>query len=379
MRFEAPKEVKFILSTLENAGYEAFCVGGCVRDILLSITPNDYDITTNALPNQIKSLFEKTVDTGIKHGTVTVIINTIPFEVTTYRTDGDYLNHRKPENVLFVSNIKEDLLRRDFTINAIALSKNGEIVDYFGGAEDIKHKILRAVGEPRKRFTEDALRILRLFRFASRLNFTIEEETLKSALLLSPTLKNISRERIANELFEILCSNHPHLAKPLFSCGALAFLGIETAELTFLTNLEKDKKLRFCAFCLKNKIDGENLLNELKCDNATKEHFLFVKEITQKPPKTKCEIKKCLRDFSYASLIDSYKILGFNTDEIENVINSGEPYLISHLKINGDDLVSLGFKGKDIGKHLNDLCDLVISKPHLNQKETLLSLLKQNA
>ncbi len=376
MRFEAPNEVKYIISTLENAGYEAFCVGGCVRDILLGGTPNDYDITTSALPNEIKELFSKTVDTGIKHGTVTVIINKTPFEVTTYRTDGTYKNHRKPETVQFVSNIKEDLLRRDFTVNAIALKLNGDIVDYFGGVSDLKNKVLRAVGEPNKRFSEDALRILRLFRFACRLNFKIEEETLKSALSLSPTLKSISRERIANELFEILCSDYPNLAEPLIDCGSLTFLGVKNAELEFLRGLKKERKLRFCAFCLKNGINGEKLLSELKCDNEIKQHYLFVKAVLEKFPQNNCEIKKCLRDFNEQAVIDSFMILGKNTAIVQNILQSGEPYLISHLAVTGSDIKALGFNGKEIGKKLKELSNLVIEKPHLNKKELLLSVTK---
>ncbi len=376
MRFKAPKEVEYIISTLENAGYEAFCVGGCVRDILLGRTPNDYDITTNALPNEIKELFCKTVDTGIKHGTVTVIIGKTPYEVTTYRTDGNYLDHRKPETVQFVSNIKEDLLRRDFTVNAIALKLNGDIVDYFGGVTDLKNKVLKAVGEPNKRFSEDALRILRLFRFSCRLNFKIEEETLKSALTLSATLNKISRERIANELFEILCSDYPNLAKPLIDYGGLSFLGIENAELCFLSKLKKDRDLRFCAFCIKNGINGEKLLTELKSDNAIKQHYLFVKAITENPPKTNCEIKKCLRDFNAKAVYDSYEILGLNQEKITKIINSGEPYLISHLAVSGEDLKHLGFKGKEIGAKLRELSNLVIEKPQLNNKDLLISVTK---
>lgn len=377
MRFEAPSEVKYLISTLENAGFEAFCVGGCVRDILLGGTPNDYDITTNALPSEIKSLFEKTIDTGITHGTVTVIVNKMPFEVTTYRTDGNYLNHRKPETVLFVRNIKEDLLRRDFTVNAIALNINGDIVDYFGGVNDIKNKILRAVGEPNKRFTEDALRILRLFRFACRLNFKIEEETQKSALALSTTLKDISRERIANELFEILCSSYPNNAKPLFNCGGLAFLGIKKAELEFLSELKNGRKLRFCAFCLKNGIDGEKLLSELKSDNEIKQHYLFVKSILENFPQNDCEIKRCLRDFSVASVFDSFMILGKDTANIQKILDSKEPYLISDLAVTGNDIKALGFSGKEIGKKLKELSNLVIENPNLNKKDLLLAVTKR--
>ena len=188
MKISIPQPASQIIKTLSAHGYEAYVVGGCVRDMLMDITPHDYEITTSASPEIILSLFEKTVPTGIKHGTVTVINSGFAAEVTTYRTDGEYSDHRRPERVTFVKSLKEDLARRDFTVNAIAYNENEGIKDFFGGREDIINKILRAVGEPKKRFCEDALRILRLFRFASVLEFTPEEATLKNALKCAPLL-----------------------------------------------------------------------------------------------------------------------------------------------------------------------------------------------
>ena len=175
-----PPEIEFIIDRLENNGFEAYLVGGCVRDMLMGIPPHDYDITTSAEPEITLSLFPKTVPTGIKHGTVTVLNKGFAAEVTTYRSDGEYGDHRRPESVTFVKSLKEDLARRDFTVNAIAYNENEGIKDFFGGKEDINNKILRAVGNPEKRFTEDALRILRLFRFASILGFTPEKGKLSA-------------------------------------------------------------------------------------------------------------------------------------------------------------------------------------------------------
>ncbi len=180
--FKIPQNALLVINRLTQNGYKAYIVGGCVRDILLDKTPHDFDITTNAKPNEIISLFEKTVPTGIKHGTVTVILRDEPIEVTTFRTDRDYTDNRRPDNVTFVDDLKEDLARRDFTVNALAYNKTEGLKDFFGGQDDLQNKILRAVGNPEKRFREDALRILRLFRFASTLGFSIEEQTLNDAI-----------------------------------------------------------------------------------------------------------------------------------------------------------------------------------------------------
>ena len=197
MRFSIPSKIEYVLSVLHNAGHKAYIVGGCVRDLLCGKEPHDFDITTSALPQEVSALFEKTVETGIKHGTVTVIIDRTPIEVTTFRTEGAYINHRRPDSVSFVSAVDEDLSRRDFTVNAMCYNHSEGLIDLFGGKADIENRILRAVGEPKARFCEDALRILRLFRFAATLGFSIEEKTLSAAIECAPFLKSISAERIA--------------------------------------------------------------------------------------------------------------------------------------------------------------------------------------
>lgn len=208
MNIYIPNEVKFIIDTFYNNGFEAFMVGGCVRDSILNSSPKDYDIATSAKPEDTLSIFEKTIPTGIKHGTVTVLINNNSYEVTTYRTDGNYLDNRRPSCVNFVTDIKEDLSRRDFTINALAYNKSIGLIDYFNGINDISKKLIRCVGDADKRFKEDALRMLRAIRFSCQLNFKIEEATLNAIIKNSKLINNISRERIRDELCKILTSNN---------------------------------------------------------------------------------------------------------------------------------------------------------------------------
>lgn len=209
MKIEVPQEVEWIIGKIREHGFEAFAVGGCVRDTLLSRTPGDWDITTSAEPEEIKRIFPRTVDTGLQHGTVTVIKNRKGYEVTTYRIDGEYHDGRHPDSVEFTKNLTEDLKRRDFTINAMAYSHETGIVDVFGGMDDLKAGIIRCVGSPTERFSEDALRILRAIRFSGQLNFEIEEETLNAVGALAPNLLKVSRERIQTELTKLLLSDHP--------------------------------------------------------------------------------------------------------------------------------------------------------------------------
>lgn len=207
MTMDMPKNVDTAINLLQSAGFEAYAVGGCVRDSLLGKTPNDWDITTSAKPEDMKSVFADfhCIDTGIKHGTVTVVIDGEPLEITTFRLDGEYEDNRHPKSVTFTSNLGADLGRRDFTVNAMAYSKKTGTVDLFGGQNDLKNKIIRCVGDPDRRFNEDALRILRALRFASALDFEIEEKTAQSLLKNRALLGNISEERISKELLKLVC------------------------------------------------------------------------------------------------------------------------------------------------------------------------------
>lgn len=222
MRLLLPEKVQYIIEKLNQGGFEAYAVGGCVRDSILGRTPDDWDITTSARPQQVKALFDRTVDTGLQHGTVTVLLNRDSYEVTTYRIDGEYLDGRHPERVAFTSRLEEDLRRRDFTINAMAYSQTCGLVDCFQGLEDIRLRRVRCVGKPQERFSEDALRILRAVRFSAQLGFSIEEKTREAVKQLAPALKKISAERIRAELNKILLSERPEKLREAWELGITA-------------------------------------------------------------------------------------------------------------------------------------------------------------
>ncbi len=209
MKITMPRQAAYIIDTLMKNGYEAYIVGGCVRDSILGITPSDWDITTSATPLQVKALFSKTIDTGLKHGTVTILLDKVGYEVTTYRIDGTYEDHRRPNDVTFTKSLKEDLMRRDFTINAMAYNDKDGLVDLFGGIEDLKQHIIRCVGNANERFDEDALRMLRAVRFAGQLGFEIEGQTRAAILNQYKYLRDVSAERIQMELLKLLISDHP--------------------------------------------------------------------------------------------------------------------------------------------------------------------------
>ncbi|MDO5418012.1 MAG: polynucleotide adenylyltransferase, partial [Lachnospiraceae bacterium] len=219
MRIEIPEAVEEIIGRLNRCGYEAFAVGGCVRDTLLGREPGDWDITTSASPYQVKEIFRRTIDTGIQHGTVTIMKNHVGYEVTTYRIDGEYEDGRHPKSVQFTSSLKEDLRRRDFTINAMAYSHETGIVDEFGGMEDLAAKTIRCVGNPMDRFTEDALRILRAIRFSAQLDFAIEQKTRDAIAVIAPNIAKVSKERIQVELTKLLLSDHPEKMAEVYEMG----------------------------------------------------------------------------------------------------------------------------------------------------------------
>ena len=219
MKIRLPATVKGIIDALEARGFEAYAVGGCVRDSILGRTPNDWDITTSARPEQVKEIFHRTVDTGIAHGTVTVLMGSGAHEVTTYRIDGEYEDSRHPREVTFTASLSEDLRRRDFTINAMAYNDREGLVDLYGGMEDLQKKVIRCVGDPEERFGEDALRILRAVRFSAQLDCGIQEDTRRAVVKLAPTLKKISAERICAELLKLLCSPHPDYLRRAWETG----------------------------------------------------------------------------------------------------------------------------------------------------------------
>ena len=375
-----PPEIQFIIDTLNKNGFEAYLVGGCVRDMLMDIPPHDYDITTSAPPEAILTLFEKTVPTGIKHGTVTVINGGIAAEVTTYRADGDYTDHRRPKSVTFVKSLKEDLARRDFTVNAIAYNKTKGVKDFFGGIKDINNKILRAVGEPEKRFREDALRILRLFRFASVLEFTPEKETLNAALKCAPLLESISAERISSELRKAINGKKPAALKPLTDIKGLEFIGIKAPDYSKIIPLQGEGLALF-GFLYSSTDNLISALEFLKPSNKEKKLYQNILTLLSLPlPQSKAEIKEMLFKTDPCS-VEKYlyfKNSYFGTDTqnafnmLSEITENGEPYRISDLKIGGKNLINMGVSGEKIGETLEYLRGLVVINPEQNRKSILL-------
>ena len=380
-----PEKQAFVLKKLSKNGYEAYLVGGCVRDYLMGKTPHDYDITSAATPKVVEKLFEKTVPTGITHGTVTVIIDGEPIEVTTFRTEGEYKDSRHPERVDFVTDIKEDLSRRDFTVNAIAYNEKAGFVDPFGGIKDIKSKTLKAVGDPIKRFNEDALRILRLFRFAATLEFSIEQETLTAAISTAKGLKNISIERVTGELLKTLTGTKVQMLSPLIGSGGLKAFGLyKTENAEKISLLKKSLPLRLFSL-YKNCGSGLKGLKNLRLSNEIRFKTTALFELEKSEvPKTKPEIKRLLRDHSIDAVTDflNYKnvfcgcdITSANT-LLDEVLKAKEPFKISDLKISGKDVLSLDVKDYKVGQVLDELLEKVIEDPTLNTKQNLIDLIR---
>lgn len=414
-----PNNVQYILEKFNSNGFEAFIVGGCVRDSLLNKKPQDYDITTNAFPEKIEELFDKTIPTGIKHGTVTVLIDKNPYEVTTYRVDGEYLNNRKPKDVKFVSNIEEDLSRRDFTINAMAYSPYLGFKDCFNGKEDLKNKLIRCVGDPDKRFSEDALRMLRAIRFSCQLNFKIEKLTAESIRKNFKLIKNISMERIQSEFTKIILSNDPDRGLMLLrKLGFSDFLIEEFKSLKLINcydlyddihdtyglinSLPKKLHVRLaglfykvfnsenavekCKTILKKlKYDNNTIndtcnlvenINSISCNMTRKKLKLLINSVGTENIFDLLDLQK-----SYLSYMDEYdtECIDILKNRVSDILASKEPIFIKDLAITGNDLITeLNFKpGKNIGVILNFLLENVMQTPELNNKEDLLNLSKQ--
>ncbi len=379
MQLFIPDYAEKVINTIENNGGEAFLVGGCVRDSLLYKQPDDYDIATSLLPDKVLTLFDKTVATGIKHGTVTVIIDGKNIEVTTYRTDGSYSDSRHPESVSFVRTLNEDLARRDFTVNAFAYNKRTGLIDLFGGYEDLNNKILRTVGSPEKRFNEDALRIMRLFRFSAQLGFSVEKNSLDAALRLSHTLESISRERIAIELFKSLTSKHPEKINPLLESGALSFCGINNCKVdNELSLLPAERNIRFSAFISSANCDVKEVCSLLKTDNSLLNYCLETQQLKNIEISDTYSCKKALNRFSRKAVEDSLIMKNLSPQIVSKVIESKEPYKAEHLQINGNDLIKMGISGKEIGRILALLTDYVIENPADNVREKLIEIASNN-
>ncbi len=400
MRIEMPRDVEWIIEKIRDHGFEAFAVGGCVRDTLLERQPGDWDITTSAKPEEVKGIFGKTVDTGLQHGTVTIIKNRNGYEVTTYRIDGEYHDGRHPETVEFTSNLKEDLKRRDFTINAMAYSHETEIVDEFGGMDDLANKVIRCVGLAHDRFTEDALRILRAIRFAAQLGFEIEEETYQAISDIAPNLKNVSKERIQVEMTKLLLSDYPEKVVMVEDKGICPYVTENFGEVfeqereeipgTFavIKTLPKEKSIRWAGF-LRHMEPAKvrAILKGLKLDNETIDNGRVMVEAAQTPlAPEKPQIRKFLSRMSryqfegclYLKELDGDTAVEEIRRLWREIEEAGDCISLKMLAVNGGDLMAAGVeKGKMIGETLAWLLDMVLEQPELNTKEVLLEKLRQ--
>ncbi len=398
MNINIPKEVETALNILHKNSFEAYIVGGCVRDSIMRKSPSDWDITTSAKPEEISCCFKvyRTIETGIKHGTITVIIDKMQIEITTYRIDGKYSDNRRPDNVLFTDNIEFDLKRRDFTINALAYNKNG-IVDLFGGIEDIHNKIIRCVGNPDERFNEDGLRILRALRFASVLNFKIEKNTADSIHKNKNLLSNISMERINTEFNKLIMgSNFQRIImeyRDVIEVFIPELRNFNYEELTYRFKAMKNlNSLVLRLSVLLYKIEAPDcILMRLKYDNSTiKSVKLFTSTIDEKIYPDIVSIKKSLHKINYVNLNNLVKIKKAlfenehdelkKIEEIMNeIIEANQCYSLKTLAVSGQDLLDAGIpKGKNIGRILNLVLNEVIEGKLDNEKNSLLNFIYVN-
>lgn len=435
MKIALPEKVSFIINTLMRAGYEAYAVGGCVRDVMLNRTPMDWDITTSAKPHEVKQLFGHTIDTGILHGTVTVMLEQEGFEVTTYRIDGEYEDARHPKEVSFTSDLLEDLKRRDFTINAMAYNDTQGLVDAFDGVGDLKRGIIRCVGRATERFSEDALRMLRAVRFSAQLGFVLEEETRAAIVDLAPNIAKVSAERIQMELVKLLTSNHPEEIRTAYETGLTAvFLPefdrmMETAQnnphhcytvgehtLMALQGVEADKALRFTMLlhdvakpvCRTTDENGTDhfyghpqkgsemvrmILRRLKFDNDTTDRVsALVRWHDDNPELSPRSVRRAISRIGlerYPALFavkraDTLAQSMYRREEklkylhdyemlYQEVMEKQQCLTIKQLAVTGSDLIEAGMQpGKEIGSVLKKLLELVLEDPELNTKEKLL-------
>ncbi len=428
MRIDLPENVKRIIARLRTEGYEAYAVGGCVRDSLLGREPKDWDITTSALPPVIKRLFSRTVDTGIEHGTVTILMGPESYETTTYRLDGKYSDSRHPDSVKFSTSLEEDLKRRDFTINAMAYSDETGLVDKYGGKRDLDACVIRCVGDPKERFSEDALRILRAVRFAAQLDFKIDNDTEKAARELAGRLTLISAERIREELNKLLMSDHPEKLMILHELMIDRVILPEPADTEFeagkLETLVAKLKLSakhpyirwalFMSFITVGRDTDEcadaaaRILRSLKFDNAT---VYTVKKLLKHEKSALAGISDTGMRILMNSLgIEDMKLLllyrtvmdGTETDgcvdehgneyepvcsrgvykdaylQYERIMRSGDCVSLDSLKVKGNDLIEAGVpQGREIGRILNLLLEKVLDEPELNEHGRLMSIVNE--
>lgn len=388
MDIRIPEYVKTLMERLAAAGEECYVVGGGLRDTLLGNAPNDYDLTTSATPDRMCEIFSdyRTVESGLKHGTLTVISEHRAVEITTFRIDGSYTDSRHPDEVSFTRSIGEDLARRDFTVNAMAWSEESGLVDLYGGREDLERGIIRAVGDPTKRFEEDALRILRAFRFAAQLGFSIESETLRATSEKREGLKNIAKERISTEFIKLVCSPHPSV--PLGQMCELGVMGYvlrdhrpDTRLIELLPQMQSDDVARL-GFLLSGADESEarEILGSLKCSNRQKSGAMAVaKGVKMSVTNARDAARLCsaLKENSPFAARGSI-LLGFSDEKAAALVeNNRAPRSIAELEIGGEELIALGISGRDIGRILALLLEAAIEDPDINQKERLIEAVKE--
>ena len=435
MKITIPENVKMILDTMHKAGYEAYIVGGCVRDALLGRKPEDWDITTNAHPTETKKLFRRTIDTGIEHGTVTVMVGKEGYEITTYRIDGKYEDSRHPSEVTFTRDLTEDMRRRDFTINAMAYNEEEGLIDRFDGIKDLKGRMIRCVGSPIERFSEDALRIMRAVRFSAQLDYDIDEETRQAIKELAPTLKNISAERIQTELVKLLLSDHPEKIRQAYELGITKEVipefdrCMETPQknkhhmynvgehtIAALENVRSDRLLRLTMLMhdmgkpdtisidedginhfYKHDLVGvdvaRNIFRRLKFDRDTMDRVcnLILYHDVRYPAEAKA-VRKAMnqvgeKDFPllfeirYADTMaqstymreEKLALLEDTKAVYREIVERDDCISLKSLAVNGRDLIELGISpGRELGKILNNMLMDVLDEPTHNTKEYLL-------
>ena len=362
-----PPQVIALIRRLEEAGYSAWAVGGCVRDTLLGLVPHDWDLCTSARPEEMLRVFEgeRVILTGLKHGTLTVLLDQTPYEITTYRTDGAYSDHRRPDEVRFVSTLAEDLKRRDFTVNAMALDESGRVVDLFGGREDLAAGLIRCVGAPERRFREDALRILRALRFAARLGFSIEAETGEAMLACRALLHAVSPERVLAELRGFLSAPRPGgLAETFAPVLAEVLPGLsETSVREAAPKLDAspaDFALRMALLCpAASAAEAEGLADALRFDNKTKRRFLGFGEAMKMPlPRNRGELLPPVRLLGWedAALLAALPGRGDFAALLAEAKEEGLPLRVSELALGGTELLADGAKpGPELGEMLEAL------------------------
>lgn len=368
---QPPKYVIHILNTLERSGYEARLVGGCVRDTLLHRRPNDWDVATAAAPEAVTELFERTVPTGIRHGTVTVLYGGSACEVTTYRVEGAYSDHRRPDSVRFTSRLEEDLSRRDFTINAMAMDASLAITDPFGGREDLSRRLIRCVGDARERFTEDALRMLRAVRFAAQLDFALDSAALEAIAGCAPLCSALSPERVAAELRAVLASRDPDMVWLMADLGLLnAWLTPREGERTHLGALPRCARLaHFCSDLSRcgSITSTDAFLRSLRMDTRSVKTCSAAAEILASGSR---DYKRLLRDYGEDAVLAAYP----KSRRLRAVLRSGECWSLASLAITGGELATLGYAGRELGEELRRLLEHVIDCPEDNRPEILCKL-----